>query len=230
MLAAAVVAWLFAAPAFAQSDIIHRYSFTADASDSVGGANGTLMGNATISGGQVVLDGTDGTYVDLSAVGNDIGNLADVTFETWVTWNLQNPWSRIFDIGQDTTNNMFLTPNNGNIGTVRFAATAGGFSKEQQVTITSQLPDGTATHVAVTIDAANQIGTLYLNGMPAAIIFNYSFTPSLLGATVNNYLGKSQYADPYFTGSIDEFRIYNRALSASDIATSYAGGPDGTPP
>jgi hypothetical protein len=167
--------------------------------------------------------------VDLP-LGDTIGNLTNATFEMWVNWNLQGSWSRVFDFGQDTTNNMFLTPRNGNIHTMRFAATTGGFATEQQITITNQLPDGAATHVAVTIDADNQIATLYMNGMPAAIIFNYSFTPSSLGATGNNYLGKSQYADPYFTGSIDEFRIYNRALSASDIAASYAGGPDGTPP
>ena len=34
----------------------HRYSFTTDASDSVGHADGTLEGAATISGGQVHLD------------------------------------------------------------------------------------------------------------------------------------------------------------------------------
>ena len=38
----------------------HRYSFTKDASDSVGHADGTLEGAATISGGQVHLDGTRG--------------------------------------------------------------------------------------------------------------------------------------------------------------------------
>jgi hypothetical protein len=229
-LGAAVVAWLFAAPAFG-SDIIHRYSFTADASDSVGGADGTLMGDATISGGQVVLDGTAGTYVDLSAVGNDIGNLADATFEVWVTW--QDPangyWQRIFDFGMDTTTNMFLTPHPNAHGP-RFALTLNGGGDEQQVETASPFPFGVETHVAVTLDAANQIGSLYVNGQIAAIIYGYTNTPSQMGATTNNYLGKSQYNDPYFNGSINEFRIYNRALSAADIATSYAGGPDGTPP
>ncbi len=43
----------------------HRYSFATDASDSVGHADGTLEGAATISGGQVHLDGTRGTFVNL---------------------------------------------------------------------------------------------------------------------------------------------------------------------
>src|ERR1039457_4134614 len=44
--------------------LAHRYSFTTNASDSVGGADGVLRGGATISGGAVVLDGVSG-YVDL---------------------------------------------------------------------------------------------------------------------------------------------------------------------
>jgi len=63
--------------------LVHRYGFTNDASDSVGGANGTLNGNATVSGGSVVLDGTSGTYVGLPA--GVLSTLASVTFETWLT-------------------------------------------------------------------------------------------------------------------------------------------------
>jgi hypothetical protein len=36
--------------------LTHRYSFTENASDSVGGANGTLQGSAQISAGKLVLD------------------------------------------------------------------------------------------------------------------------------------------------------------------------------
>src|SRR5271165_6311571 len=46
------------------TQLLHRYSFTTDASDSAGGANGTLVGGATIQNGQVQLDGSSG-YVNL---------------------------------------------------------------------------------------------------------------------------------------------------------------------
>ena len=37
-----------------------------------------------------------------------------------------------------------------------------------------------------------------------------------------NYIGKSQFsADPLFNGLIDEFRVYNRALSADEINAVY---------
>jgi hypothetical protein len=42
--------------------------------------------------------------------------------------------------------------------------------------------------------------------------------PSDLGETTENYLGRSQFAaDAYYVGSLDEFRIYNRALSEGEV-------------
>jgi hypothetical protein len=43
------------------------------------------------------------------------------------------------------------------------------------------------------------------------------------------WLGHSQYfAGPDSNGVVHEFRIYDSALRASDIADSYAAGPDPT--
>jgi hypothetical protein len=43
-----------------------------------------------------------------------------------------------------------------------------------------------------------------------------------LGATTNNFLGKSQFSvDPFFAGSIDDFRVYRRALSREQITALY---------
>jgi len=79
--------------------LTHRYSFTTDASDSVGGANGTLMGAATVSGGKLVLDGSFGTYVDLPASEINIATNTAVTFETWVTFGDAQTWGYLFGFG-----------------------------------------------------------------------------------------------------------------------------------
>ena len=42
--------------------------------------------------------------------------------------------------------------------------------------------------------------------------------PSSLGSTTQNYIGKSQWPDPNLTGSVDDFRIYSRALNATEVA------------
>ena len=46
-----------------------------------------------------------------------------------------------------------------------------------------------------------------------------TLNPSSLGITTQNYIGKSQYsADPNLKGLVDEFKIFSRALSATEIA------------
>jgi hypothetical protein len=47
--------------------------------------------------------------------------------------------------------------------------------------------------------------------------------PSDMGATTQNWIGRSQYSsDPYLNGYVDDFRIYTRALTASEIAALAA--------
>ena len=47
--------------------------------------------------------------------------------------------------------------------------------------------------------------------------------PSDLGNTANNWIGRSAFtADPYFDGLVDDFRVYNRALTAAEITALYA--------
>ena len=77
------------------------------------------------------------------------------------------------------------------------------------------LPVGEWSHVAVTL--IGNTGTLYVNG---AAVASTSITtdPSAIAQTAN-YLGDSQFAaDPAFTGALDDFRIYNRGLSAAEIS------------
>jgi hypothetical protein len=53
--------------------------------------------------------------------------------------------------------------------------------------------------------------------------------PSSLGSTTQNWIGRSMFsADPYLDGQIDDFRIYDRALSAAEVQALY-GGPTPTP-
>ena len=46
---------------------------------------------------------------------------------------------------------------------------------------------------------------------------------------VNVWLGRSQWGDPFFNGSYDEFRIYDGPLSDAEVAASFAAGPNPVP-
>lgn len=83
--------------------------------------------------------------------------------------------------------------------------------------ITRGLRHDTWTHLAVVFDSSGQaIG--YLNGEaqePVKAGFDFDGVPATLGGP---FLG--QHGNP-FTGALDEFRLYHRALSAKEIADLY---------
>ena len=83
----------------------------------------------------------------------------------------------------------------------------------EQIVQTSALAANTWVHVALTL--GNGSASLYVNGEVKATA-NVTIKPSDFKPN-KNYIGKSQFADPLFNGLIDEFRVYNRALSADEI-------------
>jgi len=189
------------------------------AADATGnGWTGTLVNSPTwvagYSNNSVNLSGSS-QYVTLPA--GVVSNLNDFTISAWVKQTSISTWSRIFDFGTGTTIYMFLTPRNGANNFVRFAITVNGNANEQQIDGTAALPTGVWTHVAVTLSGSK--GVLYVGGVPVGTNNAMTLTPASLGNTTLNYVGKSQYNDPYLNGQVDEFRIYRSALSPGEVAT-----------
>jgi hypothetical protein len=110
---------------------------------------------------------------------------------------------------------MYLTPLGG-AGVVRFAITTNGPNAEQRIDGTAPLPVEQWVHVAVTKSAL--VGTVYVNGVQAGQNPNVGLYPARLGNTANNWIGRSQNpAEPYFSGLVDDFRIYQRGLTGAEI-------------
>jgi fibronectin type 3 domain-containing protein len=194
------------------------------AEDATGhGLVGTLQTGASWSttgkiGGAVSLNGSNGFVALPSGI---VGALSAVTISSWVNLNALANWSRIFDFGTGTTNYMFLTPTNGSA--VRFAIRTPSVA-EQVIAGTSALPTGVWTHVAVTLSGT--VGTLYVNGVQVAQNAAMTLNPTSLGVTTQNYLGKSQFtSDPYLNGKIDDFKIFNRALTSTEVASLALAAP-----
>ena len=198
-------------------------SGTTAADSSGNNRTATLVGGAAFSSGlqsnAVSLDGRN-AYVSLPS--GIVSGLTSFSICAWV--NLTGPattWSRIFDFGTGTTTYMFLTANS-NASVPRFSITTMGFAQEQQINPPSALPTGSWQHVAVTWTA--NTGTLYVGGAKVAQNTGMTLNPSALGTTTQNWLGRSEYmGDPYLSGQIDNFRIYDRALSTADVQALYVG-------
>ncbi len=239
--------------------LVHRYSFNAAAdttlvTDSVGGANGSLVfasskfpytnGAPDASGftgtGLLRLGGTDG-YVQLPS--GLVSSRSNVTLEAWITWNgpAGSTWQRILDFGfndQGTnqsgvgTNYLILCAALGGTGLYGFEETAVnpfGSLQDTNALILSgpaPLPLGVETYLALTYDPLAGAAKLYLNGVLVNSTTG-SLNPLSKIMDYNDWLGRSQWArDPFFDGSYDELRIWNGILPAAQIASHYNAGAD----
>ncbi len=212
------IAQLFAAPA-PLLQLKFDESSGSTAFDATGhGWNGTLVnGPAWVSGqsGNAVSMNGVNQYVSLPA--GVVSSLNDFTISAWVNLNALSAGSRLFDFGTGTGNYMFLSPA-APAGGLCFAITTAGASNEQSINYTNNLSLGIWHHVAVTFAAG--IGILYLDGLPVATNSAINLTPSLLGNTTQNWIGRSQFSNnPYLNGLVDDFRIYDGALSPGEIAS-----------
>ena len=186
--------------------------------DSWGATHGTLAATATRSAGKygtsIKLDGTANAYATLPT--GIVSTLNDFTISSWVNMDAKANWMRVFDFGTGTSKYMFLTIQAGTANIMRYAIKNGG--SEQQVSYNYTLPLSTWTHFAIT--QSGNTCSMYINGALVATNTGVTIKPSTIGSTNLNYLGKAQFNDPMFKGSIDEFKISNRALSAAEIAES----------
>jgi hypothetical protein len=192
------------------------------AADSSGnGHTASLAGGATFSSGvrgnSVTLNGAS-QYVSLPS--GILGGATSFSVAAWVKLSSSPTWCRIFDFGTGTTVYMFLTPNSSS-ATTRFGITTAGNQQEQQVNTTPTLPTGTWQHEVITLSGST--ASLYVQGASVAQNTNVTLTPASLASTTHNWIGRSQFtADPYLNGQVDNFRIYGRALSASEVQALYA--------
>ncbi|MBN1960577.1 MAG: LamG domain-containing protein [Deltaproteobacteria bacterium] len=93
--------------------------------------------------------------------------------------------------------------------------------KPEYLTSTTSLTHNQWYHVAMTY--RNGTMTIYINGQPDVSVDNLLGTPAVTSdiTRVATMPVTSPQAADYFIGEMDDVRIYNRALSASDISDLY---------
>jgi hypothetical protein len=210
--------------------LTHRYSFfnepngSMTATDLVASANGTLQGGAVITGGQLVLSGASGTYLNLP--GGLITGDSAVTVEAWADFGTLPVNCYLFSFGNTDGSGagedyIFCAPQ---AARITISGVDPGYNAEQNATC-SGWSGRTNVHVVAIYNPSAHYLAVYTNGVLAGI--NTAETVSLASVNdVYSYLGRSLYtADPYAPINVDEFRIYNGALSAQQVALDAASGP-----
>jgi hypothetical protein len=95
---------------------------------------------------------------------------------------------------------------------MRFVMKNGG---DEEILSASKLGTFSWAHIAVSI--GDDAVTLYINGEEVAKSTNMTIRPSDI-KPVMNYIGRSQFSsDPMIKAYIDDFRVYNYALSQEEI-------------
>jgi uncharacterized protein YjdB len=215
----------------------HRYSFVSDATDSVGGANGTIIppnggAAATIANGLMLPGNQNGGFGYSGYVSLPTGlltNTSSLTVETWVTQNTGDTWAELWDFGNSGSQNFALIPypaNNG--GNMEVAFTPHGNEIDLQSAIS--FPNSSEQYICVTFNSSSLVGNLYQNGNLVATQTypDATYTPGTIGGaagTDENMLGNDVYGDYQFNGTIYEFRIWDGAVSPLYIAVASAAGP-----
>jgi len=187
----------------------------------------TFSSMARVGSHALSLNGTSSTaggYVSMPSLQTIAPDA--ITIACWFYMTADQSWQRVFDIGKGATPPlayMFVTTHHAasSPAGLKFAISTMGNTMEQAIRMTTPaVPSVNAWHhVAVTLAAGSPYtGTLYIDRVVAGTNTAMTLHPADLGATDQNYIGKSQFVDPYFSGLIDDFRVYRRALTAAEIA------------
>lgn len=146
-------------------------------------------------------------------------NADSVTVSTYAKWKGGDNWQWLFGLGPDSDKYLFASPSNGS-SSLYSAITAASWGAEKKLS-GARLPVGEWKHVTVTIDGGSGTAVLYVDGVEVSRATDVVVKPSDLYDAAKDhsgYIGRSMYSpDPYFGGEVDDFRIYNRALTAAEV-------------
>jgi hypothetical protein len=198
------------------------WSFEKDASDAFGKLNGVLEGGAEVRDGRLILDGK-GAYLRTEPLP---ANLESKTLEAWVApTTLDQHGGGVIGVestdvhGFDTIvfaerepRHWLAGSNNG----VR-SQNVGGPAEDAK--------PGELIHVAIVYHADNSIA-IYRNGQPYGQSYTKSEARPFEAGKARVLIGLRHKGagSGFFAGEVEEARVYDRALTADEIAASFQAG------
>jgi len=208
-------------------NLVAWYMFNGNYLDSSGNGHnltnvGTVIQSTHIIEGQAVeFDSTDFLEFPASINPYIIWNGKGITFSFWVRFTAHSGWARLIDFqsAASTTYGIFMSVK-ANDGVevaiwLNINNTVARYSNWSNSIITNL---GVWHHIVLSIDISGK-WDLYLNN----VRINATETANIPNITYNmRYINKSAYAaDGTWGGQMDDFRIYDRALSSTDVASLY---------
>jgi hypothetical protein len=186
-----------------------------DYTDAVGGITGASAGGVTFGPGAInqgfVLDGGASSYVQMPDTAA-LRITGPLTLDAWVNPTAAGATERIIDKIATGGGNGYLLD--------LLAGPARFIVGSDQITSGVSVSAGVFTHVAGVYNGTSM--SVYLNGVLAG-----TKTTTVAAIPSNNLpfrVGADSTGATRFTGTIDEPRVFNRALSPQEIQTIYQQG------
>ncbi len=200
---------VFAIAAFTLTDgLVAYYPFNGNANDESGNSH-----NGTVNGASLTTDrfGETGKAYSLNGVNNFISlgswfNFNDFTVSIWVEADVQAGHAALLDNGHSGSYNWVCQ------AITQFASNGYEFGGVP----TFYLPTGSWAHLV--LQSSGTTKKVFVNGQlagEASASINYALTPNL------NFGYWAHDNARYWKGLLDNIRIYNRALSETEINTLY---------
>ncbi|GAA2073747.1 glycoside hydrolase family 127 protein [Actinomadura alba] len=194
--------------------LVARYALDGSPEEATGAwPDAVLAEGASFTGdGAVALDGSVGHVVLPRGL---ITGLAELTVALWVRADSLVNNARLFNLGFNRRTFFNVNARTGS-GRTRFSMKTYGMEGEDYVDAPGTLTVGAWTHVAVAVGGDSAV--LYLDGAEAGRKDGLIMSPLVLGATSQNFLGRSQDTrHPLLHGRVRDFRVYNHALDATAV-------------
>ncbi|HUA65594.1 MAG TPA: immunoglobulin domain-containing protein, partial [Alphaproteobacteria bacterium] len=219
----------------APSGIVSWWPGESNADDIIGNNNGILEGSIGFGPGEVgeaFLYTTTNDAVRIPASASlDVGTNGAFTVEGWINPSDVSQLHCIFEWNNGSSFGVhFYISADPAPGTLYANVVDSDGNWHQMSSSVSPVTANVFQHVALTYDQASGTATMYYNGAIVGQQNLGSYTPQ---TSYDLYLGRRPPGIDStwtFSGLIDEPSIYNRALSASEVAAIYQAGSEGKCP
>ncbi len=203
--------------------------------DSIGGNNGSFLGSASYTNGEVgnamSFNGVNNGVLVPASANLNVGADNGLTIEAWVNPSEITPGGKANPVvewnegdGYNFGSAFWLTHPTDPSGNFFANLVDTGGTWHTIFSPSGLIQTNVYQHVAVTYNKITGNAALFYNGVQVTNMNLESFTPQ---TSYPLYIGERPPGDInswVFSGSIDEPSIYNRALSASEIAAIYSNG------
>jgi hypothetical protein len=218
----------------ARAALIHRYSFTDGGKDSVGTVEAKLKNDAKVEAGKLVLENGDKTstdptlsYVEFAAPILPKG--VSVSLMIWCSAKEAAPFARLLNIGDHEAGEgrsfLYITARTADDQS-RVGITPSGVDERVPLD-NNRLDDGQPHMIAMVIDGKNKKLHMYIDGKEPTPAVDLATAELQKVKSVDNWIGRSSFDnDAGLSATIDEFRVYDSALSAEEVAAAHKAGPD----